>query len=213
MTASLSLSLPVTQVSSTAPFSFAFTPRHSSYLSASELLQSACLGSFTLGLGHPSRHVSLSGHPEKLPTLLCPADILVTNCLPCGYLAQNPQSLPQNSIVTGSLTTQYFYYQGKHFPFSSVTCRTSSRRRMNCTGHRTLHSSSCYSQRSNSLVTSPVIPNTVTHNRRDIQKSHRLADCREPVLINRILGFHFALGPEIPRLIKQKAVTLQSQGV
>lgn len=79
---------------------------------------------FPLALGCPSTHMTLSGHPEKLSTLLCPADILVTNSSPCWYLVQNPQSLPQNSIVTGALTTRCSNYQGKHFAFSSVTCQT-----------------------------------------------------------------------------------------
>ena len=76
-------------------FPLLFTHRHS--LSPAELILG--VPGFPLPLAWailPSTR--LSGHPEKLPTLLCPADILVTNSSPCGYLAQNPQSLPQNDI-------------------------------------------------------------------------------------------------------------------
>lgn len=139
-------------------FPLLFTHRHS--LSPAELILG--VPGFPLPLAWailPS--IRLSGHPEKLPNLLC-QQTFWSQIVPLVGIWPRIPSLCLKMV----LTIQYFYYPGKYFPFSSVTGQTSLSRRMNCTWHTTMHRSSYGSQRSNSLVINPVILNSVSHNRR-----------------------------------------------
>jgi hypothetical protein len=87
------------------PFALLFTHRHSSYLSPTEPVLGTCLATLYPWPQLPFQAYHPFWSPRKATCTPLPERHLVTNSSPCGYLAQNPQSLLQSSLVMGSLTT------------------------------------------------------------------------------------------------------------
>lgn len=103
---SLAVITCVLHISSIPPsFPFLFTHRCSSDLSPTESVLGTCLEALYPWPWPPFQvHHSLWS-PRKATCTPLSGRHLVTKSSPCRYLAQNPQSLLQSSLVMGSLTT------------------------------------------------------------------------------------------------------------